>query len=42
MKTVFDEHYKNKFNEAGLLNKTGGELCHFLSDVATMKIVAWT
>lgn len=42
MKKVFDEHYKAKFNEAGLLKKTNGELSHFLSDVATMHIVRWS
>lgn len=42
MKKVFDENYKAKFNAAGLLKKTNGELSHFLSDVATMHIVRWS
>jgi isocitrate dehydrogenase len=42
MKKVFDEHYKAKFNAAGLLKKTNGELTHFLSDVATMHVVRWS
>lgn len=42
MKKVFDEHYKEKFNEAGLLKRTRGELAHFLSDVATMHVVRST
>jgi isocitrate dehydrogenase len=42
MKEVFDAEYKNKFREAGLLSKCGGELQHFLSDVATMNLVKWT
>jgi isocitrate dehydrogenase len=41
MKKVFDEHYKEKFNAAGLLAKSRGELGHFLSDVATMHVVRW-
>jgi isocitrate dehydrogenase len=42
MKKVFDENYKDKFNSAGLLKKTNGELVHFLSDVATMHVVRWS
>ncbi len=42
MKKVFDESYKAKFNAAGLLTKTGGELTHFLSDVASMHVIRWS
>jgi hypothetical protein len=35
---VFDEHYREKFRAKGLLKRTGGELCHFLSDVASMQV----
>jgi len=42
MKDVFDEHYKDKFEAAGLLDTTGGELQHLISDAATMQIIRWT
>lgn len=42
MKEVFDKDYKLKFQQQGLLDKTNGELCHFLSDVATMHIIRWS
>jgi len=42
MKFVFDEHYKAKYLEAGLLDKVGGELPHLISDAATMQIIRWT
>jgi isocitrate dehydrogenase len=42
MKKVFDEHYKEKFLKAGLLDKCGGELQHLISDAATMQIIRWT
>jgi len=42
MKKVFDEHYKKKYLKAGLLSKCGGELQHFLSDVATMQLIRWS
>lgn len=42
MKKVFDEHYKVKFVEAGLLSRCGHELQHFLSDVATMQLIRWS
>lgn len=42
MKAVFDEHYKAKYNAAGLLVNCRGELQHFLSDVATMQLVRWS
>jgi len=42
MKTVFDEHYRTAFRGAGLLDGTGGELPHLISDAATMQIIRWT
>lgn len=42
MKEVFDLHYKKQFKAAGLLEKTGGELQHLISDAATMQIIRWT
>eukprot|EP00820_Chromera_velia_P008537 Cvel_20565.t1-p1 / transcript=Cvel_20565.t1 / gene=Cvel_20565 / organism=Chromera_velia_CCMP2878 / gene_product=Isocitrate dehydrogenase [NADP], putative / transcript_product=Isocitrate dehydrogenase [NADP], putative / location=Cvel_scaffold1857:17475-18992(+) / protein_length=506 / sequence_SO=supercontig / SO=protein_coding / is_pseudo=false len=42
MKTVFDEHYKEGFKKAGLLDKCGGDLQHLISDAATMQIIRWT
>jgi isocitrate dehydrogenase len=42
MKDVFDVHYKKKFLEAGLLKNCGGELQHYLSDVATMQLIRWS
>ena len=40
MKKVFDEVYKSKFVDAGVM-KSGDELVHLLSDAATMKLVQW-
>ena len=42
MKKVFDDHYKEKFNKAGLLKDCKGELVHFLSDVASMQVIRWS
>jgi len=42
MKTVFDEHYKQSYLDAGLLDGCGGELQHLISDAATMQIIRWT
>ena len=42
MKDVFDEHYKEKYTAAGLLEECGGELQHLISDAATMQIIRWT
>uniref|UniRef100_A0A7S2RKP2 EF-hand domain-containing protein n=1 Tax=Rhizochromulina marina TaxID=1034831 RepID=A0A7S2RKP2_9STRA len=42
MKDVFDEHYKEDFRSAGLLDDCGGELQHLISDAATMQIIRWT
>ena len=39
---MFDEHYLDKFKAAGLLDTTGGELQHLISDAATMQIIRWT
>ena len=39
---MFDEHYKEAFKSAGLLDLTGGELQHLISDAATMQIIRWT
>lgn len=41
MKSVFDEHYKEQFLAAGLLDDDG-ELNHMISDAATMQIIRWT
>lgn len=42
MKDVFDKHYIHEYKKAGLLDKTGGELQHLISDAATMQIIRWT
>jgi len=42
MKAVFDEHYKDKYLAAGLLDRCGGDLPHLISDAATMQIIRWT
>lgn len=42
MKDTFDEHYKERFMDAGLLSETGGELRHLISDAATMQLIRWT
>jgi isocitrate dehydrogenase len=41
MRQVFNEHYKEKFVAEGLLKNCGGELAHYLSDVAAMKLTVW-
>jgi isocitrate dehydrogenase len=44
MKKVYDEHYKEKFINAGILGantKAPGELQHLISDSATMQIIRW-
>jgi isocitrate dehydrogenase len=41
MREIFESHYKKKFAEKGLLDKTGGELRHLLSDDAVMKMALW-
>mmetsp|Transcript_17272 Transcript_17272/g.16735 ORF Transcript_17272/g.16735 Transcript_17272/m.16735 type:complete len:529 (-) Transcript_17272:195-1781(-) len=42
MKTIFDDEYKEKFLEAGLLERSGGDLTHLISDAATMQLIRWT
>mmetsp|Transcript_16240 Transcript_16240/g.26486 ORF Transcript_16240/g.26486 Transcript_16240/m.26486 type:complete len:510 (+) Transcript_16240:77-1606(+) len=42
MKDVFDEHYRERYIEAGLLENTGNELRHLISDAATMQLIRWT
>ena len=42
MKKTFDDHYRESYREAGLLEKCGGELQHLISDAATMQIIRWT
>merc|ERR1712216_148678 len=42
MKSVFDEHYKEKYVAAGLIEHCGSELPHLISDAATMQIIRWT
>jgi|GEM_PF-1653408 len=41
MKEVFDANYKKAFADKGLLEKTGGELRHLLTDDGVMKMAAW-
>lgn len=42
MLSVFNEHYKEDFVKAGLMDECGGELQHLISDAATMKLIRWT
>ncbi len=42
MKEVFEEHYKQQFLDAGLLERSGGDLQHLISDAATMQLIRWT
>ena len=42
MKQVFDKHYKEQFLAAGLLERSGGDLQHLISDAATMQLIRWT
>jgi len=42
MKKVFDEHYKEDFEKAGYLERSGGVLQHLISDAATMQLIRWT
>jgi len=41
MNKVFQEHYKQKYADAGILDKCGGDLQHLISDAATMQIIRW-
>ncbi len=40
MKEVFDEHYRQKYMDAGII--PDGKLQHLISDSATMQIIRWT
>ena len=40
MKQVFDEHYKQRYIDSGLI--PDGKLQHLISDAATMQIIRWT
>lgn len=42
MKDVFDKDYKEKFQAKGLLERSGGDLQHLISDAATMQLIRWT
>ena len=42
MKKVFEADYKEDFEKAGLLKRSGGDLQHLISDAATMQIIRWT
>jgi len=42
MKKVFDDTYKDEFLKAGLLDRSGGDLQHLISDAATMQLIRWT
>lgn len=42
MKRVFDQDYKAAFLEKGLLERSGGDMQHLISDAATMQLIRWT
>jgi len=42
MKKVFDSDYKEDFEKKGLLERSGGDLQHLISDAATMQLIRWT
>lgn len=42
MKKIFDKEYKEQFVAAGLLERSGGDLTHLISDAATMQLIRWT
>lgn len=42
MNNVFQEHYKSKYQAAGILDRCGGDLQHLISDAATMQIIRWS
>ena len=42
MKEVFDSDYKEAFEKEGLLERSGGDLQHLISDAATMQLIRWT
>lgn len=41
MKEIFNANFKDKFNAKKLLENSGGELRHIISDDAAMKLVSW-
>jgi len=42
MKDIFDKDYKDTFLKEGLLERSGNELVHLISDAATMQLIRWT
>lgn len=42
MKDIFDKDYKEAFLKEGLLERSGNELQHLISDAATMQLIRWT
>ena len=42
MKKIFDADYKEQFLAKGLLERSGGDLQHLISDAATMQLIRWT
>jgi len=42
MKEIFDKEYKDLFLKEGLLERSGGDLTHLISDAATMQLIRWT
>jgi isocitrate dehydrogenase len=42
MKEIFDKDYKDDFLKEGLLERSGDELVHLISDAATMQLIRWT
>mmetsp|Transcript_24918 Transcript_24918/g.54774 ORF Transcript_24918/g.54774 Transcript_24918/m.54774 type:complete len:543 (+) Transcript_24918:110-1738(+) len=42
MKDIFDKEYKEEFLKEGLLERSGNELVHLISDAATMQLIRWT
>jgi len=41
MKTVFDQKWRERFQEQHLLDRHKGQLPHLISDNATMQILRW-
>jgi len=42
MKDIFDKDYKEQFLKEGLMERSGNELVHLISDAATMQLIRWT
>lgn len=42
MKEIFDNEYKEQFLAKGLMERSGNELTHLISDAATMQLIRWT